>query len=453
MARGTPGWIALAGALLVLAGVGRGSPWLSLARDPAAQQTSDFQILHAAGQGLSEGLDVHDPQVLDQVGQRVGRPATPFCAALPVVVGCFGLFGAELGPAYDGWLIATVLAALIAVLALSACFDQAVGRPLALALALLAVSLPASFWHSLAMNSTNLVTLAALSLAWWAGERRHLAIEGLALALAIVAKTSPALVLVTMVMAGRLAPVLWACGWLATTMGASILWLGWEIHESWLTRVLPVLGYSPDVAAGRFNNAMHAWNLSPNGLLTRAALGPGWWPAAGAWLVTGLVLLQLWGAVRAAARRARGVSGNGGSGPSNRGATDGLAPPALRSPLGVGGMDVGGLYALSVAGMFLVSSVTWPHHLVLAAVPAVWLLRQVLDGRATLAGRAAALVCSLVGWSVLALPLGLFDPSSSQPVDVPLKTGACLLLFAGMVALFGAPSEDKHDPAMNENAP
>ena len=448
MARGTPGWIALAGALLVVAGVGRGSPWLELARDPAAQQTSDFQILHAAGQGLSEGLDIHDPTVLDQVGQRVGRPATPFCAALPVVVGGFGLFGSELGPAYDSWLMATVLAALVAVLALSACFDRAVGRPLALALALLAVALPASFWHSLAMNSTNLVALAALSLAWWAGERRHLAIEGLSLAVAIVAKTSPALVLVTMVMAGRLAPVLWACGWLATTTVASIFWLGWEIHESWLTRVLPVLGYSPEVAAGRFNNAMHAWNLSPNGLLTRAAMGPGWWPAAGAWLVTGLVLLQLWSAVRAAHRRARGA---GGAGPSNPSASDGLSPPAHRAPLGPRHLDVGGLYGLSVAGMFLVSSVTWPHHLVLAALPAVWLMRNALGGRDALAGHTGALVCSLVGWSVLALPLGLFDPSSSQPVDVPLKTGACLLLFAGMVALFGAAPGD--ELASNENAP
>jgi len=254
------------------------------------------------------------------------------------------------------------------------------------------------------------------------------------------------LVLVTLVMAGRLTPVLWAFGWLATTMGAAILWLGWEIHESWLTRVLPVLGYSPEVAAGRFNNAMHAWNLSPNGLLTRAALGPGWWPAAGAWVVTLLVLMQLWGAVRAAARRAAGASDDGLAHAAST-ASAGLSSSDRRSPL-----DVGGLYALSVAGMFLVSSVTWPHHLVFAALPAVWLLRQVFDSRTTLAGRTLALVCSCVGWSVLALPLGLFDPSSTQPVDITLKTGACLLLFAGMVALFGAPSEPKDTPAMNEKA-
>ena len=461
MARGTPGWIALVGALLVLAGVGRGSLWVALALDPGAQQTSDFQILHAAGQGLAEGLDIHDPRVLDQIGQRVGRPVTPFCAALPGMVGVFGLFGPDLGPAYESWLVVTILAAIAAALALAACLDQAIGRSLACALALLVVGLPPSFWHSLAMNSTNLLALAALSLAWWAGERHRVGLEGLALALAILVKTSPALVLLTMVMAGRLAPVLWACGWLAATMGGSILWLGWEIHESWLTRVLPVLGYSPEVAPGRFNNALHAWNLSPNGLLTRAALGPGWWAAAGAWLVTGLVLLQLWGAVRGAVRRARGPGTEGGRPGSTTAPVAGVTPvagttasaaevtPRARTSL----LDVGGLYALSVAAMFLVSSVTWPHHLVLAAVPAVWLLRQALGGQATLAGRTGPLVCSLAAWSVLALPLGLFDPSSSQPVDIPLKTGACLLLFAGMVALFGTPPEGEPKPAMPERTP
>ena len=57
------------------------------------------------------------------------------------------------------------------------------------------------------------------------------------------------------------------------------------------------------------------------------------------------------------------------------------------------------------------------------------------------------------GWSVLALPLGLFDPSSSQPADIPLKTGACLLLFAGMVALFGSPPEREDTLSMNDEAP
>ncbi|MFT7465581.1 MAG: hypothetical protein ACI9EF_003950 [Pseudohongiellaceae bacterium] len=417
MARRTPGLVALAGALLVLVAVGSSSPWAALATDARAQSTSDFQILHSAGQGLAEGLDVHDPLVLDRVGQRVGRPLTPFCAALPLVVGLFGLAGRDFGSAYESWLLANIALGCCAAFALAACLRRGMSAWLALALALLAVGLPPSFWHSLAMNSTNLVALAALSLAWWSGERGLLALEGLALSLAILAKTSPALVLVTMLLAGRWSTVLWAAAWFVASVGASVMWLGWEIHVSWFTRVLPVLGYSPVVAPGRFNNAMHAWNLSPNGLLTRAAAGPGWWAAAGAWVVTALVLMQLWGAVKGSHSRAKGVA---------RG-------------------DVGGLYALSVAGMFLVSSVTWPHHLVLAAIPGVWLLLQGFADSEKQRGQLVATLCGLVSWSVLALPLGMFGGGDLQPLDIPLKTGACLVLFGALVSLYGMTSEVKVD--------
>ena len=95
MARRVPGLVAAAGAVLLLALVGSRSPWTALLWQPQAQVTSDFQILHAAGQGLAEDRDIHDPAVLDEVGRRVGRPATPFCAAHPLVVAAFGLFGSE----------------------------------------------------------------------------------------------------------------------------------------------------------------------------------------------------------------------------------------------------------------------------------------------------------------------------------------------------------------------
>jgi hypothetical protein len=422
VARRTPGLTAVAGALLVLVAVGSLSPWSALLLQPEAQQTSDFQILHAAGQGLGEGLDIHDPQVLDAVGQRVGRPSTPFCAALPVVLGAFGLFGPELGRAYELGLIGAALAALVAVLALAACLSSELSsrreRPewgVALALALLIVGLPASFWHALAMNSTNLVTLAALSLAWWAGARGRVGLEGLALCVAILAKTSPALVLVTLTLSGRLAPVLWTVGWLASSFVGAIAWLGWEVHASWFTRVLPVLGYAPEVLPGRFNNSLHAWNLAPNGLLTRAAEGVSFWAGLGAWLVTALVLTQLLGAVR------------------TRNAAPGAGAESARPE-----PDVGWLYALSVAAMFLVSSVTWPHHLVFAAIPGCWLVGQALRlGLRADRGRPATVLAGLVAWGVLALPLGLFGETGTQAVDIPVKTVACLALFAAVVSAAG----------------
>lgn len=415
----------------MLVAVGSQSPWTALLHQPDAQVTSDFQILYAAGQGLSEGLDIHDPEVLAVVGRRFGRPETPFCAALPAVLAGFSLFGPELAPAYECWLIGAVLAGLIAVLALAgslraelAGYGERLGRGVALALSLLVVGLPASFWHALAMNSTNILTLAALALAWWAGTRDRAWLEGLALCVAILAKISPALVLVTLLLAGRRAPVLWTLGWLAATVAGAIAWVGWEIHVSWFTRVLPVLGYAPEAHAGHFNNALHSWNLAPNGLFTRAADGAGFWAAVGAWLVTALVLIQLVGAVRA---------WNSGRFFSAR--------AVLPQP------DVGWLYAVSVAAMFLISSVTWPHHLVFAALPGCWLVGKALHlGLQPARGQLAAVLLGLMAWGVLALPLGLFGDTGTQVVDIPVKTGACLVLFAAVVAAAATerPADDAH---------
>lgn len=414
MARRAPGIAAVAGVVLVLVAVGSQSPWTTLLHQPDAQVMSDFQILYAAGQGLSEGLDIHDPEVLDAVGRRFGRPETPFCAALPAVLAGFSLFGPELAPAYEHWLTGAVLAALVTVLALAGSLraEQRLGRGVALALSLLVVGLPASFWHALAMNSTNILTLAALALAWWAGTRGRAWLEGLALCVAILAKISPALVLVTLLLAGRRAPVLWALGWLSATVAGAVAWVGWEIHVSWFTRVLPVLGYAPEVHAGRFNNALHAWNLAPNGLFTRAADGAGFWAAMGAWLVTALVLWQLVGAVRA------WNSGRLFSAP--------VVPPQL---------DVGWLYAVSVAAMFLISSVTWPHHLVFAALPGCWLVGKALSlGLQSDRGRMAAVLLGLMAWGVLALPLGLFSDAGTQVVNML----ACLALFGSVAAAAAA---------------
>jgi hypothetical protein len=159
-------------------------------------------------------------------------------------------------------------------------------------------------------------------------------------------------------------------------------------------------------------------------LFTRAADGAVFWAAVGAWLVTALVLIQLVGAVRA---------WNSGR--------------LFNARAGLPQPDVGWLYAVSVAAMFLISSVTWPHHLVFAALPGCWLVGKALHlGLQPARGQLAAVLLGLMAWGVLALPLGLFGDAGTQVVDIPVKTGACLVLFAAVVAAAAVdrPADDAH---------
>jgi len=416
------GSLLLLAALVAVALVGSGSPWMSFAADAGGRRESDFQILRAAARGLLEQRDIHDPSVLDEIGRQDGRPTTPFCAANPLVVRAFGwLAQTPLPAAYGRMLLVQAALALAAVLLLCDVLRRlAVPGAAALALALVALGLPEAFWMSVAMNSTNLLGLVAVLAALRAACAEHPLREGLWLALAVVAKTSPALLLVVAAFAGRWRTLLGGCLGLAGFSALSIAWSGWEVHASWLTRVLPALGYAPELASGHFENSLHAWNLAPNGLLTRSLVGSGGprllaWLLA--WLVTALVLFQLASAVR---RRA----------PASRDEAARVATDAR----GVGASDVARRrlweYALNLAATLLVSSVSWPHHLVFLT-PALALL--VLE-RVRGAGR-PALSLGLAAALLLGLPLGSFEQDAALAWEGPLRTALIVVLFTALLAL------------------
>ncbi|RKY16180.1 MAG: hypothetical protein DRQ55_18510, partial [Planctomycetota bacterium] len=232
--------------LLAVGAVGASSGWTGFATAPEAWHESDFQILWAAGHGLAEGVDITDPAALDRVGARTGREATPFCAAQPLVTRLFGLSSDDFSAAYRAWLLLHALAGVLAVALLAGLLrDEGLTRAAALAVALAAVGLNDGLWMSLAMNSTNLVALAAVCAAAWAARRRRALSEGLALALAVLAKTSPLLLVLVAAWSGRVrAASVGLLGWVAATLTA-LVWLGSAPLMAWMQRTAPALGFAP----------------------------------------------------------------------------------------------------------------------------------------------------------------------------------------------------------------
>lgn len=455
VAKGRPRstWVAFVVALLLVSAVGLFSPWTGSLNHPESQRDSDFQILHAAGRGLVEQRDIHDPEVLDEIGRRDGRPATPFCASNPLVIRTFGLLSEkDVHSAYRVGLIINGCLAVLAVILLAGVV-RALGRDahregeqamsslvsrgrfpwMALAFGLVALGLGEGLWMSLAMNTTNLLALVALLAALQAACAGRSALEGTCLAIALVAKTSPVLMLLIVLLAGRWRVALWAMAVTGVLATVSIAWSGWAVHESWAVHVLPVLGYAPEVTPGSFNNSLHAWNLAPNGLLTRTMLGanaPRLFALLGAWLVTGLVFVQLYGALKRKPGRDGDVAHV-----QNKG-----TPPAANASTYVRE------YALGITAMLLVSSVTWPHHLVLLAIPAIWFLwcvTRAIKGRSAMGPALVGLMC-FVG---LALPLGTFDESPNMSVGIAARTAMLVVLFAVLV-----PREQTSRPGQSTSA-
>jgi len=412
-------------ALLLVAAVagaawtGARSAWTAFALDPASRLGSDFQILHTAGRALVEGLDVHDPAVMDEVGRRSGRPSTPFCAALPLTMRLFATFAStELPRAYTTWLTLHALAIVAAgVLLAGGLRVTGLAAVPSAALAVALIGFDDATWMSLAMNSTNGVALLAVVAALRAGLAGRPWLEGALLAVAAVAKTSPALLVVVALLARRGRVVLGALGTGAALAVFSLAWVGWPVHESWIERVLPALGYAPELESGWFSNTLHAWNLSPNGVIARELAERGGAAATArglAWLVAALVLVQL----AVGVRRGGPASGADREGSDGEGAEAGPGVAA----------ELWRQYGLGLSASFLVSSVTWPHHLILATVPAAALVVALR----TAGGRAPA-VAGLLACAVLFLPLGAFGADDAQRVDVAAKALACAVLFLALV--------------------
>jgi hypothetical protein len=380
------------------------SDWARLAFDRTAVAQSDYELHWAAGRALVAGLDPYDQGVVNEIGRQTGRADTPFCAANPLVVRMFGA-APSLFDGYATWRAWNIALLAACVLALAACLrlelGAAGGPAVALALALGLVALNDGTWMSFFYNQTNIVTLLAVVLALLAAQTGRPAAEGVLLALATAAKTSPALLLLVAALAGRWRTVVAGVVTLGLLAAVSIAWNGLAVNASYLAMVNLRLGYASSVPTGQFNNSLHDWNVAPNGLLSRAA-EVGRWPSGATLAASGAVALIVLVALE---RRLR--------------PRDGRPAPGVFAQ-----------YAAGVVATFLVSSVTWPTHLSLAAVPCGWLAVQGLTLRRPGALPLVLLFAGAVATAVLFVPLGSFGEDIHQHDDIRLKTDACLALFA-----------------------
>ncbi|MGQ0552283.1 MAG: glycosyltransferase family 87 protein [Planctomycetota bacterium] len=398
--------------------LGRSADGLSLLERPQARAESDFQLHWAAGRALARGEDPWDSATVNALGAVTGRPFTPFCAANPLVLRGFALADpVDWQGAYARWLTVNHVLLGLAVLVLALVLRRAgLGPAAALAVALAAIALNDGTWMGHAMNQLNGVTLLLVLLALLAAQAGRPVQEGVCLALAAAAKTSPALLIVLAVFAGRWRTVRSALATGAGLLVLSIAWNGWEVHRDYLALLGRELGYVASLPSGAFNNSLHDWNLAPNGLLSRAAEAGGWsrgGTLAAVWLVS-LATLALTARWALAWKRRASANANAA---------------ALLS-----------LYALGLSASFLISSVTWPTHLSLAALPVAWLVVASWSGRSHVAlTLAAAIACA-----TLFLPLGtLAAEDPHHQLDILIKADACLLLFAVLLALPRTPAAQR----------
>jgi hypothetical protein len=399
----------LPAALLAAAAAWYLSQWTAEIAQAETWNRSDYELHWAAGRAWAAGLDPYDPAAVSPIGATTGRDMTPFCAAAPLFVRGFAWLGERSFAEGYRWLLsANALLLLLAVALLSAALVRArVPGPAALAAALALVACNDGTWMSLWFNQLNFLTLAALAGALWAGLAGRPRLEGALLAVAAWSKLSPALLVVLAAVAGRWRTVRAAA--VTALLALSVALAGWEAHLQWLAMAQRELGFAAQRPAGLFNNSLHPWNLSPNGVLSRAAEAAGWprsVPVAGAWVAA---LLAAGAAAWALRRVARGDG------------RDGATTVFL-------------VHALGIAAGFLASSTTWVTHLSTAAVPLACLTWLAWQGRAGGLVRAGAALAGVL----LMLPLGALGSPESQRVDILAKLDGCVILLVALVAAASA---------------
>lgn len=380
--------------LAAVAAIASRSAWWGQIDEPSTWAGSDHQILWSAATALDEQRDPFDAATLDEIGRRAGREVTPFSASQPAAIAAVGwTVDDDHVASYRRWRLVNVV---LLVLCVAACAwlvatlggERAVALaplPAAVAILGLAESTPLSLWFN-SWNPATALLLLVGAVAW----RRWPWAAGAALGLAVAAKTSPALVVVLAGVAGAWRVVGGAAlAWGGVT-ALAVATLGVDVHLGWAREILPRLGLAA-VSEGAFNNALHTWNLAPNGLVSRAGfvhedLDTARLVARGVALAVVAVSI---GAVVAARRRGR--------------------------------IDGRWLVALGVTTSFLASSVTWPHHLIFGSVAWAWWLAD---------GSRASRAVGLLALVLLVPPQGSWG---AEEWDARLRTIGLVALWAAVL--------------------
>lgn len=226
-------------------------------------------------------------------------------------------------------------------------------RPQGLGVGVLALCMVYSLTFSpvvvtLNLGQVNILLLAFLVLFWLLARDGHARSAGLFLALAIVLKTYPLIIIPMLILIGRRREGLYAGAWLGIATVVSVVVLPGAIWHDWLTDVLPTGGYSR-TPAGLFSPAA-VWNQNINGFFARAFTESRWsHPLA---VDPGLARLLTYGAA-GLATVATGIA-------------------VWRSRLRADSLDRMMLVTLPLT--FLIAPFSWEHHLVYLLPVALLLL-------------------------------------------------------------------------------
>lgn len=186
-------------------------------------------------------------------------------------------------------------------------------------------------------GQVNIMLLAFIVLFWLFARRNYAFLAGFFLALAILLKTYPLLIIPFLLLAGRWRESAYALGWIGVATLISLMIIPAPIWHDWITTVLPGGGYTgnpPGLASAAI------WNQSLNGIFSRAFTENRW--SQPLWVDPGLArLLAYSAAVLAAAVSAIAV---------------------WKSRFKSGSLD--GVMLVALPLMYLVAPFSWEHHLV-----------------------------------------------------------------------------------------
>jgi alpha-1,2-mannosyltransferase len=227
--------------------------------------------------------------------------------------------------------------------------------------------------QTLAHSQTNLALLALLLLAWWALRANRAMLAGTSLALAILIKPTPVVLLVYLIARRAWRALAIVIGVLAVALFVSVLVLPDGVWGEWISKVRPTLGYGLQ-PTGLFSPACN-FNQSLNGFVARLFLDASCLPT--------LESVPLEGRLVAYALAA---------------AVLGASVLVAWRAAGQAALDLG--FCLFLLAMFLTATLAWEHHLVFA-LPAVVLLLQRQHETGT---HSAALLAAVLG-TTLPLPI------------------------------------------------
>lgn len=394
--------------------------WQPLREDRA----TDFFINYAAATALSEGRNIYDPAALREVSRHWEAPTTTFD---------FGsLFVTYITPPFHALMLlplvplgyekarflflvlSNILLFSSLALILRAC-DRALHRPPWVLLALLIMLLFHPVYTSLELGQVDFLILFLISLSYWAYLTDRRLIVGPALAMAAMIKLSPAVLLLYFLWKREFTIVAWAAITGVVCMLVSVLVIG----------APAVLRFGGAIVPALLKGTAFFQNQSLNGFFSRVFVNPNFYyslqefpslPAARLLaLVSSLAILG----VVAYLTRPR------------------LGPSALRFPYE---------FALVIASLLLVSSISWDHYTIWLLPGFVILLHPSLSVRLSRVRYWTVMSCGWCAYLLMIVPtswygMALHDYSGAQALQpalallVSLKVYAVLLLCSSLAFL------------------